>query len=137
MTHREIWNYKGLRAIQRYTAEGVATVELTGLVTLSNLAELQRDCYKCLLQAQVCALIVDFRGAVVLAEAKDVPQSLGQMSSGCAAKPVANICLAIDEMLFLSHAWSMCRHGMMRAVFLDSIDALFWALDRCAVSATL
>ena len=137
MTHREIWDYKGMRAVQRYTAEGVATVELTGLVTPLTLAELQRDCYECMKQAQVCALIVDFRGAVMLAEVEDVPRSLGKMQPEISAKPVANICLAIDELLFLSHAWGMCRRGMMRAVFLDSIDALSWALDRCAVSATL
>lgn len=131
----EVRIYGDTRAELRIECDGLAVVDVSGLVTLASLALLQAGCAADMSGGQLRSLVVDFRRAVLLVSRGDAVLAVRPALEGDPRIPVANVCAPHDEPGFLAHAWAMARIGLLRAVFVCPNAAERWVRARARAGA--
>jgi hypothetical protein len=135
--HKEVWRYGSTKVVVTLGDDGMADIDVAGLVSLGSIASLRRDCVAIMCRSDIRAMVVDLRRSSVLLGACDVPLPALSMPQRVVAIPVAIVCSELDEPLFLSHAWHQAYAGLTRAVFTDRDEALSWARARADGTSAL
>ncbi len=128
--HKDIWRYGAMKAVLRFGDDGLIQVEVIGLVSVSSVGCLRRDCVLAMSLPGARAMVVDFRRASVLLSIYNLPMPALPIPEAKAAMPVAVVCGEVDEALFVIHAQQSAKQGLTRAVFTDPAAAREWVWAR-------
>ena len=118
------WSYGCASARLSGMPNGVAALEVAGLVTNDVLAAIRRDANEVV--AGALALVVDFRGAVFALRSTQLRPELP--APNLRVIPAAVLAMPADVGLCEIHTQRMAHHGLVRAVFSDASEAAAWAL---------
>lgn len=128
--HKEVWRYGATKSVLRLGVDGVARIDVIGVVSIAALQAIRRDATTSKRCTHAKGLILDFRRAIVLLGASDVPMPAVPVPPQMEGMPVAYVVSELDEPLFLSHALQQARAGHTRAVFASPTDAWAWVVER-------
>jgi len=132
---REVWRYGAMKAILRLASDGLVMIQVSGLVTPSELKMLRRDFVIAMGLPGALAMTIDFRRASLLLSEREALEEHPSVPPSLHAMPVAVICSEVDEQLFLTHAWRQAKKGLLRAVFTEPAAASSWVLARAGGSS--
>jgi hypothetical protein len=117
-----------LRATVSLDQRQVATVKVTGVLTPECFGALQRWHMGVMLRAQAAGSILDFRGAAVAVDDRQI--TLVSDGIGRVDAPIAVVVEAPSEAIFREWAWTRALSGAMRSVFREESKARAWVAAR-------